>query len=66
MFPRLKFDFKNAFDSGLEKFCNNPANSWFLEVPLTKANLASRRATGYTFKESWRRLRQAFTPDGAI
>ena len=65
MFPRLKFDFKNAFDPELKDFAENPANSWYLEVPLTKANLASRRATGYTFKESWTRLKRAFTAEGA-
>ena len=65
MFPRLKFDFKNAFDPELKAFAENPANSWYLEVPLTKANLASRRATGYTFKESWERLKRAFTAEGA-
>ena len=53
MFPGLKFDFSSYDDPNLQSFVNDSANSWYLEVPLTKANLASRRATGYNFKE-WR------------
>ena len=64
MFPRLKFDFTSAFDPKLAEFASNPENSWYLEVPLTKANLASRRATGYTFRESWNRLKNVMSKQG--
>lgn len=65
MFPRLKFDFTSAFDVKLKEFVENPENGWYLEVPLTKANLASRRATGYTFQESWNRLKNSMSKQGA-
>ena len=66
MFPTLKFDFESYTDPKLEEFVNNSANSWYLEVPLTKANLASRRATGYNFKEWRNRLVSAFNSEGMV
>lgn len=64
MFPTLKFDFNSYTDPKLEEFITT--NSWYLEVPLTKANLASRRATGYNFKEWRNRLVSAFNSEGMI
>lgn len=60
MFPKLNFDFSSYTDPKLEEFVNDSNNSWYLEVPLTKANLASRRATGTAFKEWRERVKSIF------